>query len=231
MNRFFTILCTLLAVISLYGSAGAQSKASAFTGFWVWDKAKTNTSKDFPERLKDYKMLVSEDKDNLMVKSQVDGPVEVRVKGDVSNGSGGITSGSRSTATNQNGTMATSTAASNGPDSSGLTKTNYGGTMALYFTPPETTYDLTGKEIKIEPNPGDKVNGTTRIKAKSGKDGKSMEFTIFRIMRTPRGEVEIVTREYWTIADDGQSMKFRKSVESPTYRDEITLVLAKKAVS
>ena len=110
-------------------------------------------------------------------------------------------------------------------------KANFGGTMALYFTPPETTYDLTGKEIKIEPNRSDKVNGTTRIKAKTGKDGKSMEFTIFRIMKTSQGEVEIITREYWTIADDGQSMKFRKSVESPTYRDEITLVLAKKAVS
>src|SRR5437762_11113780 len=122
MSKYSTISRTVFVYISLVAGVTAQSKVAQFTGLWVLDKEKTNTTKDFPERLKDFKMLVGEDRDRLMVKSQVDGPVEVRLKS---------------------------------PGTFRGVVTSYGGTMALFFTPPEITYDLSGKEIKIEPGPGD----------------------------------------------------------------------------
>ena len=226
MNRYSAMLCILCSVLFLAGSARAQSKVAQFTGYWTLDREKTNTSKDFPERLKDFKMLVGEDQNRLMVKSQVEGAVEVRLQNQAPADSGVVAStASRTTTPTQNGVMAT-TAGSNSV-SSGL-KDNYGGTLALYFTPPEITYDLTGQEIKIEPRPGDKVNRTTRIRAKIDKDGKTLQLTTFRHMKGPAGDVEITCRETWRISEDGKSLKFYKTVESPTYRDEITMVMTKK---
>ena len=211
-------------LLFMAATAVAQSNTTRFTGLWVLDREKTNTVKGFPEQLKDYKMLVNADQDRLMVKSVIVGSVEVRA---IRSGTGGSisTSGSRTTAPSPNGVMATSGASVGSDLTAG--KANYGGTMALYFTPGEITYDMSGKELKIEPAKNDKVNGLTRIKAKPGKDGRTMEFTIIRQMKGSAGEIETITRESWRLSEDAQSLKFYRTVETPTVRDEIIMTMKK----
>ncbi|HEX8638386.1 MAG TPA: hypothetical protein VF692_10010, partial [Pyrinomonadaceae bacterium] len=59
----------------------AQSPISAFTGNWMLDREKTKTNKDFPQKLRNYKMVVGESDNLLSVKSQIDGTVEVVAAG------------------------------------------------------------------------------------------------------------------------------------------------------
>jgi len=227
MNRFSTLMCVVAATLLAAGAAFAQAPgAAAFSGFWAFDDAKTSKSKDFPEKLKDFKMLVSSDQERLMVKAQVVPFIEPRAVGGQSSQVGiSSSTASRTSVASPNGNGVSASSADGGLANASV---NYGGTLALYFTAPEITYDLTGKEIKIEPNAGDKVNGTTRIKAKMGKDGKSVELTAIRRLKGPRGETEVTTRETWKLGDDGSTMKFHRTVESPTYRDEISMILDKK---
>lgn len=200
----------------------AQAQASAFTGPWVLDREKTGTNKNFPEKLKNYKMLVGESENLLNVKARVEGPVPVEPLRDrSSNTGGGITSGGgRTTAPSMgvSGTSQTSTVTE---------KSNYGGTMALYFTPSEATYNLNGEEVKVEIKEGEKVAGIARMKAKMDKTGKAMQLITIRRMKTPNGEVEITTRESWKLSEDGKSIKVIRTVESPSFRDEITMILSK----
>ena len=46
-------------------------------------------------------------------------------------------------------------------------------------------------------------------------------------MKTPNGEIEIITREVWKISEDGRSLKLQRTVETPTARDELVMVLDK----
>ena len=217
--------CVVLGIAFISLNVSAQADLSAFTGLWSLDREKTNISRDFPEKLKDFKILVTTDQERLMVKFQVVGPVEPRAKDGGNTLAGGLsTQGSRTTTASPNGVMATTGAVA----SSSPLRTSYGGTLAIYFTPSEITYDLAGKEIKVEPTANDRVNGTTRIRAKVGKDNKSIEFTVFRKMKGSQGEVEIITRETWKISDDGKSLQFHRTVQTPTDRDNIDMTMAKQ---
>jgi hypothetical protein len=203
-------------------AASGQSKASAFDGNWVLDRERSNASRELPIQLRDYKMQVAEDQDRLMVRSEVVGPVEVRASGGQSGMSSIVSkSSSRTSSVPTNGVSATEA----GTSMSSNSTVSYGGTMALYFTAPETTFDMTGKEIKIEPASGEQ--GQTKIKMKMGKDGKSAEMTTIRRMKGPRGEMEIYTRDSWKLLEDGKSLKMHRTVESPIWRDEINLILTR----
>jgi hypothetical protein len=160
-----------------------------------------------------------------MVKSQVVGTVELRTKERGNALAGGLsTQGSRTTVPSQNGVMATTGATA----SASPLQASYGGTLAVYFTAPEITYDLTGKEVRVEPAPGDRVNGSTRIRAKVGKDGKSLELTVIRKMKGAQGEAEITTRERWKLSDDGKTLQLHRTVQTPAARDDIDMTLAKQ---
>jgi hypothetical protein len=191
----------------------AQSQLSAFTGNWMLDKEKTNTTKDFPQKLKNYKMVVGGEQSSLSVKSQIEGNVEIQ--------SAGL--GARTPVT-ESASMVGGSRVS-GADSSvggGAGKLNYGGTMALFFTPNDATYNLNDEEVKIETK-----QGLVRVKAKPDKSGKSLQFTTIRRMKTPNGEMEIIIREVWKLSENGSSLKLQRTVETPTARDEIIMMLAK----
>ncbi|HEX8637207.1 MAG TPA: hypothetical protein VF692_04015, partial [Pyrinomonadaceae bacterium] len=81
----------------------------------------------------------------------------------------------------------------------------------------------------VEMKQGDKVNGIARMKAKLDKSGKSLQITTIRRMKTPTGEMEVTTREVWKLSDDGQSLRFQRTVETPTARDEIIMTMSKVA--
>lgn len=216
-----------LALISVFPVDGirAQSKVSGFTGSWILDKEQKR-DKNVPRKLKDYKMLVGEVVDGesgnlLNVRSQVEGPVEIEVERNQAASMPSIVANPRTSSASPTGVSATSTGAVT------VEKRTYGGTLALFFTPNEVSYNLDGKEVKVDIKQGGKVNGVARIKAKLDKSGKSLQFTTIRRTKTPEGEVEITTREWWKLSNDGNSLKLERTVEMPTARDEITLSLTK----
>ena len=196
----------------------AQSKASIFTGDWILDREKTKIQ-NLPQKFKDYKMSVSEIDNNLSVKSVLD-PTPFEIE-DSNNRN---TNNSR-VATNTGGRVSTQTTNGVSATTSGGSATvapDFNGTMALFFTPQQISYNLSGDEIKVEIK-----NGTARIKAKPDKTGKQLSFTTIRQMQTPNGQIEIITRESWKISEDGKSLKLDRSIQTPTSRDEITLMLKK----
>lgn len=203
------------AFVLLTAAAGvkAQSQFSAFAGNWMLDREKTNTSRDFPQKLKNFKMTVSTNETLLNVKSQIEGNVEVQAAG----------TGTRTPVTESS--KRTGNSATMG-DSSSLRseQSSFGGTMALFLNVNEVTYKPDGKEEKIET-----PQGVVRLKAKPDKSGKSIEFVIIRRMKMKTGEVEVITREEWKLSEDGKSMKLHRTVQTPDVRDEITMIMTRVA--
>jgi len=225
--RIVMFVCVIS--LSAFGVVKAQSpapSASLFTGTWVLDRANTNTSKDFPRKLKNYKILVAENETIINVRSEVDGPVEVEISRDRASNNSDIISNnaSRSSTPPPGGSVSGNTLGTARAD-----VINYGGTMALFFTPVEANYNLSGEEAKIDIKQGEKVNGTARMKAKLDKKGTQIQFTTIRRMNTMKGDIEITVRETWKLSKDGKSLKFERTVETPSARDEIVMVLAKAA--
>jgi len=205
-----------------------EPSAAAFAGTWVLDRENTNTSKDFPRKMKNYKIIVAENGPTLNVKSQVDGTVEIEISRDRGSGNSGpeviSNNASRSSTPPPGGSISGNTLGTARPE-----EINYGGTMALFFTPVEANYNLTGEEVKIDLKQGDKVNGSARIKAKLAKAGNQIQFTTIRRQNTMKGDIEITVRETWKLSKDGKQMRFERTVETPTARDQIVMVLAKAA--
>lgn len=225
MRRSFFWLVLALIAVSPTGEIRAQSKVSGFTGSWILNKEQKR-DKNVPRKLKDYKMLVGEvlagESGNLLkVRSQVEGPVEIEVERTQAPNLPSIVSNPRTSSASPTGVSATTAGAVT------VEKKTYGGTLALFFTPNEVSYNLDGKEVRVDITQGGKVNGVARIKAKLDKSGKSLQFTTIRRTKTPDGEVEITTREWWKLSDDGNSLKLERTVDMPNARDEITLNLTK----
>ncbi|HEY8563580.1 MAG TPA: hypothetical protein VIL74_24590 [Pyrinomonadaceae bacterium] len=210
-NIRFSLLFPLF-ILGIAVAANAQSAVSTFAGNWQLDKEKTYTAKDFPQKLKNYKMSVSGVEDAFNVKSQIDGTVEIETAG-----TGDITPVTQSASRVNNSQMQTPTTSTVGTG-----KINYGGTMAAFFTVNNATYNLNGEEVKIETK-----QGLVRVKAKADKSGKSLQFTTIRRMKTQNGEMEITTRETWKLAEDGKSLRLQRTVETPSARDEIVMILSK----
>jgi hypothetical protein len=216
---FAVVFLGPLVGVKAQTGAPAQPSAAAFTGAWELDKEKT-PAKDFPKKLQNYRMLVAESENLLNVKNQVEGRVAVEVSRDraaevgpnITPNSVGAPAGQRA-----GGTLP------------GAPKSNYGGTLALSFTPGQFTYDLSGKEVKVEIRSGEKVNGFARIKAKLDKSGKSLQLTTFRREKMAYGELETTIWESWKLSNDGKSLKFTRTVETPTVRDELTMMLTRPA--
>lgn len=214
MKKLYINLGLLLLFSAALGIK-AQTPVTAYVGNWMLDKEKTAMSKDFPQKLKNYKMAVSGTEDAFNVRNQIEGVVEIE-----SAGHGIVTPVTESASMARGGAAAAPGIESSG---SGTGRVNYGGTMALtLFREKNATYNLNNTEIKT-----DTEQGQVRIKAKAEKGGKSLQFVTIRRVPTQRGEMEITIREVWKIADDGKSMKFQRIVETPTARDEINMVLSK----
>ncbi|HEX8423528.1 MAG TPA: hypothetical protein VF634_08955 [Pyrinomonadaceae bacterium] len=216
--RFSLIFATLFLTLAV--GVQAQTSASAFTGPWVLDRQKTS-AKDFPQKLQNYKMLVAESENMLKVQSQVEGRVEVETSRDRARDVGpNVTPNSVGAPLGQ---------AAGGGGGPATSKTSYSGTLALTFTPGQFVYDLSGKEIKVEIMRGEKVNGYARIKAKLDKSGKSLQLSTIRREKMAYGEMETNIWESWKLSEDGKSLKFTRTVETPTVRDELTMFLTRPA--
>src|SRR4029078_12228141 len=109
-----------------------EPSAAAFAGTWVLDRENTNTSKDFPRKMKNYKIIVAENESTLNVKSQVDGTVEIEISRDRGSNNSGpeviSNNASRSSVPPPTGAVSGNTLGTARPE-----EINYGGTMALFF--------------------------------------------------------------------------------------------------
>lgn len=215
-------MCLLFCLFSLAASVEGRAQspppsAALFAGTWVFDRANTNTSKDFPRKMKNYKITVAENETTLNVRSVVEGPLEIEINRDRSSSpnSAEIVSNTAS----RSSTRPAGGAVSGNTLGSTPTETiNYGGTMALFFTPVEANYKLSGEEEKVPIK-----QGTVRMKVKIDKKGNQIQFTTIRRMNTMKGDIEITVREVWKLSKDGESMRFERTVETPTARDEILM--------
>ena len=99
--------------------------------------------------------------------------------------------------------------------------------MALFFTTNVATYNLNGDEAKVDIKQGGNVTGVARIRTKLDKSGSQIQFTNIRRMNTAKGDIEITTREVWKLSKDGKSLRFERTVETPSARDQIVLMLGK----
>lgn len=222
LSLLFCII-SLAAVVEIEAQSPPAS-AAPFAGTWVLDRVNTNTSKDFPRKLKNYKITVADNEMMLNVKSEIEGQVEIEISRDrapdnsdiIASTASRTSAGSRGVSGNTLGTAKAE-------------PISYGGTMALFFTPNDVTYNLNGEEAKLEIRQGDKVNGTARIKAKLDKRGNQIQFTTIRRMNTMKGDIEITVREVWKLSKDGKSLRLERTVETPSARDEIVMVLARPA--
>lgn len=216
-----------LISLSAVGEIQAQSppaSAAPFAGTWVLDKVNTNTSKDFPRKLRNYKITVADAEMMLNVKSEIDGHVEIEISRDRASDNSDIVSNTASRSSSPPGPGGVS---GNTLGTAKAETINYGGTMALFFTPNDVTYNLNGQEAKLEIKQGDKVSGIARIKAKLDKRGNQIQFTTIRRMNTMKGDIEITIREVWKLSKDGKSLRLERTVETPSARDEIVMVLVK----
>jgi hypothetical protein len=247
MKRLTSLLLTLLLTVSMCSASAAHKltaswsaigeiqdqspapSASAFAGTWVLDRANTNTGKDFPRKLKNYKITVADIELALNVKSEVDGQVEIEISRDRAPDNSDIISNTASRTTSSSAAGAPRSSTTLGTPKA--QKITYGGTMAVFFTPNNVTYNLNGEEAKFDIKQGDKVTGTARVKAKLDKRGNQIQFTTIRRMSTMKGDIEITIREVWKLSKDGKSLKFERTVETPSARDEIVMTLSKVAAA
>lgn len=224
MSLLFCLVSVVAVNETLAQTPSTSASASAFAGTWVLDRASTNTGKDFPRKLKNYKVTVADNELALNVKSEIEGNVEIEILSNRNSDAPEIVSNnaSRSSIAPAGGGVSGNTLGSAKAE-----PINYGGTMALFFTPNNVTYNLNGEEVKLDIKQGDRVTGVARIKAKLDKSGKQIQFTTIRRMTTMKGDIEITVRETWKLSKDGKTIKFDRTVETPTARDQIVMVLAK----
>ena len=104
----------------------------------------------------------------------------------------------------------------------GTRRGNRGGGMRGAF--PTTTYDLTGKETKVEMADGI-MTGETKLKAKS-KNGK-LTLTQKRTLNTRRGARKIKLVETWVLSADGKTLTVSSVTETPRGNRNSKMVFSK----
>jgi hypothetical protein len=222
-----SILFALVSITTLSEVKAQTPSAAAFTGIWVLDKEKTSTNKDFPQKLRSYRITVDENEKLLRVKSEIDGQVQIEQSRDRAANNTDIipNEGNRSSVGRATGGVSATTLGT-----AAAQPLNYGGTMALFFTTREASYNLSGDEVRVDIKQGEQVTGVARIRAKLDKSGNQIQFTNIRRMNTAKGDLEITTREVWKLSKDGKSLRFERSVEtSAGARDLIVMMLTKTA--
>lgn len=87
------------------------------------------------------------------------------------------------------------------------------------------SYDLTGKETKMEASGG--FGGNVVLKAKVEKDG-GLKLTQDRSFEGPMGAMTIKTVENWKLSDDGKTLTVSSSTETPRGTRSQKMVFAKQ---
>lgn len=214
IKKMLTLTAFILCISAI---TKAQTDFSGLNGNWHLDKTKTNI-KDLPRELKNYKMVIVHSEKKLFIKNYIEGIINPKFDNNASNSEA---------ARSRDGIWGDSRT------NTGLSiKPNYSGSMVLskYFTPNELSFNLDGKETEIDViQQGEKV-GSAKIKAKEEKGGKSIKSNTVRKMKTMKSEQSemiIYVREKWDLSDDGNSLKYIKTVEMPNTTDGVILFFSR----
>lgn len=101
----------------------------------------------------------------------------------------------------------------------------FGGMRGFGNNDGTVVYDLEGKESVVEM---EGPNGKIPIKYKAAvKDGKA-ELSSSRSFTGPMGEINITTRETWSLSEDGKTLTVHKEQTTPRGTNSSVLVFLKK---
>lgn len=88
-----------------------------------------------------------------------------------------------------------------------------------------TTYTLDGKETATEI---EGRMGKIPVKLKAELDGGKLKLTRSSTINTPNGEFTSVTKETWTLSDDGKTLTVKRDTETPRGTNSSEMVFTKK---
>ncbi len=173
-----------------------------FSGVWALERGKT---RGLPKAFRNFTMVVTQGDQQIMVESTMDSDVH----GPDPNG--GSVSG---------GYLGSVGQGRNAPTGAG--------TLALSFLNPKLAYPLGGKGTTEQL--GAMSNVRAKIKAKLGKDGKSLELSLTEesgISGSSRGDSvtthALSIKEHWTLLGGGDELKVQRSVAAGQGSDAVTL--------
>ena len=87
-----------------------------------------------------------------------------------------------------------------------------------------TSYDLTGKETKVEI---DGPNGKMPQALKATTDGGKLQLSKSMTMTTQMGEMTITTKETWGLSTDGKTLTVTREQSTPRGTNTSTMVFVK----
>lgn len=206
-------LIGLTATLALLGGIWSVSASTDFSGTWTLDKSKSKGLPPQMDNIESYTMVVTQDDKQLTVENKIVGGARMGSdqggsggQGQRPEGAGGQGGGRRQGGFGQGG--------------------GRGGRGGFGMGMGTATYKLDGSETKIESAGG--RGGAATLSAKWKDGGKSLELTNTRTMNFQGNEVTRTTKERWELADDGKTLKVKRSVEGPQGSQESTLIFVKQ---
>src|SRR4051794_31241940 len=118
------------------GSYAQTPDITAFNGIWTLDRNKTNITRNFPEKLKDFKMQIGSDQDKLVVKQEVVGDLEITQVDNQAPAPIIMRAPALSNAGNSGAGAVAATSGVGGGPSTAPRSQNFGGTYAIRLSPP-----------------------------------------------------------------------------------------------
>ena len=198
MGKTKTILGILGTLMLGFCAISVMAAQTDFSGVWVLNKQKT---RGLPKDLKSFTMLVTQNAQQLVVKTRLEGGVQAKAQDSP------MTNG---------GTYLTMWGGLQGYQP---------GTLALSVVMPQLIYSLDGKETMA----GVLANLTGMLKAKWSKDGKTLDLSVVHKETTSMGQGVMDTiKERWMLSAGGDVLKVRRSVATAGGSDQITLIFGKE---
>ena len=187
-NLVFSAVATIIFSLCAFSAAPAQTD---FSGIWVLDKAKTP---NLPTQLESYRMVVTQNEQQLIVETRLEGDFrpEERERGNSTSGGGGFP-GRRGGGRHDGGSSVN------------------GFSMGMMM--PSATYSLDGTETTAEID--DRMQGTATLKAKWTKEGHVLELSVVRHVERGGRALTITSKERWELSEGGQGLSVQRSTQSP----------------
>ena len=199
MRKARTVIGILVMAVLGLCAVSALAAQGDFSGTWILDKKKTRS---LPTGVENYTMVVKQTDAQLVVDNHLGGEVVAKAN-DTHLGGGGVMEGL-------------------GGGGGGYKA----GTLALSSTNPHVEYSLDGEETT---GPAVIPNFKLKLKAKLGKDGRSLELS--QVQQEANGSrgvsVSATLKERWTLSGDGRVLKVQRTVANGAGTDTIVLIFEK----
>jgi hypothetical protein len=220
MGRTTLVLSIVGTSVLSLGAFCAERVQPDFSGTWVLDKTKTRS---LPSQFKSYTMVVTQNEQQLIVETKLDGDLKPpeREPGEGFPGGGGFPSGPGGGFPRGPG--------GGFPGGPGRGFPGGGppsGLMVLGMVIPSATYSLDGKETTAELE--GRMPGTATLKARWVKDGKALELSTVRHVDFQGNSVTFTSKERWELAEGGEVLSLQRSVETPRGTDTVKLTFNKE---